>query len=159
MNIRDFQAADLPALIDLTIESFRPLFEHGLPEQLNPRVFKHDHGDWQGDYRREVPTLNDPDSDRFVTVAEEDGQILGYVGWNITQEESGRLEMVAVHPVAQRRGVGSALCREVLERLRSRGVAVVHIGTGGDDFHAPARRLYESLGFTGYPVVDYTTVL
>lgn len=159
MNIRDFRAADLPALIDLTIESFRPLFEHTLPEHLDPKVFTHDHGDWQGDYRKEVPTFHDPASDRFVTLAEESGHILGYVGWNITEPDSGRLEMVAVHPVAQRRGVGSALCRDVLEQLRTRGVAVVHIGTGGDDFHAPARRLYESLGFTGYPVLDYAAAL
>ena len=33
---------------------------------------------------------------------------------------------------------------------------MVHVGTGGDPFHASARRLYESLGFYGYPVVDYT---
>jgi hypothetical protein len=47
----------------------------------------------------------------------------------------------------------------VLDELRRRQVTVVHIGTGGDAFHAPARRLYESLGFTGYPVVDYTRAL
>ncbi len=67
--------------------------------------------------------------------------------------KSGRLEMVAVHPTAQRRGVGRALCNHVLERLESQGVLVVHIGTGGDAFHAPARGLYESLGFTELPVV------
>jgi ribosomal protein S18 acetylase RimI-like enzyme len=59
--------------------------------------------------------------------------------------------MVAVHLIAQRRGVGTALCRDVVERPRGRGVTVVHIGTGGDAFHAPARRLYESLGFTDIP--------
>jgi ribosomal protein S18 acetylase RimI-like enzyme len=159
VNIRDFHASDLPALVDLTIESFRPLFEHSLPDQLSPAVFAHDHGDWEEDYRQEVPTFHDPDNDRFITLAEEDGRILGYVGWNISDGDSGRLEMVAVHPHARRRGVGSSLCREVVERLRIRGVAVVHIGTGGDAFHAPARRLYESLGFTGYPVVDYTRPL
>lgn len=43
--------------------------------------------------------------------------------------------------------------------MRARGVAVVHVGTGGDVFHAPARALYESLGFSAYPVVDYTCSL
>ncbi len=156
MNIRDFHASDLPGLVDLTIETFRPLFEQHLPHELAPQVFAHDHGDWEGDYRKEVPTLHDPSNDRFITLAEEEGQFLGYVGWNITEGDSGRLEMVAVHPLAQRRGVGTALCRDVMERLRSRRVTVVHIGTGGDAFHAPARRLYESLGFKGHPVVDYT---
>ena len=159
MDIREFRDSDLPALIDLTIEAFRPLFERHLPDLLDPDVFAHDHGDWKARYRQEVPTLHDPDNDRFVTVAEENGRILGYVGWNITQCDSGRLEMVAVHPAARRRGVASALCRHALDRLQIRGVAVVHIGTGGDAFHGPARRLYESLGFTGYPVVDYTKAL
>lgn len=159
MNIRDFQDSDLPGLVALTIETFRPLFEQHLPDQLSRQVFEHDHGDWEGDYRNEVPTLHDPGNDRFITLAEEEAQLLGYVGWNITDGDSGRWEMVAVHPDAQRRGVGTALCREVAERLRRRGVTVVHIGTGGDAFHAPARRLYESLGFTGYPVVDYSKAL
>jgi ribosomal protein S18 acetylase RimI-like enzyme len=159
MKIRDSHPSDLPGLIDLTIETFRPLFEEHLPAQLTPKVFTHDHGDWEGAYRKEVPTFSDPDNDRFITVAEERGQLLGYVGWNITDGSSGRLEMVAVRPVAQRRGVGTSLCRDVVERLRFRGVAVVHIGTGGDAFHAPARRLYESLGFTGYPVMDYSRAL
>lgn len=103
--------------------------------------------------------MHDPAHDRFITVAEQDGRAVGYVGWNVTNGDSGRLEMVAVHPDARRRGVATALCGAVLERLRVRGVTVVHIGTGGDAFHAPARRLYESLGFTGYPVVDFTKAL
>jgi ribosomal protein S18 acetylase RimI-like enzyme len=159
MHIRGFRDTDLPHLIDLTIESFRPLFERDLPELIDPEVFVHEHGDWENDYRREVPTFHDPDSDRFVTVAEEQRRILGYVGWNIRQGDAGRLEMVAVHPAAQRRGVGNALCRDALERLRDRGVTVVHIGTGGDAFHTPARRLYESLGFRGWPLVDYSKAL
>jgi hypothetical protein len=41
------------------------------------------------------------------------------------------------------------LCRDVLERLKAQRVVVVHVGTGGDDFHARAR----------LPVVDYTKAL
>jgi ribosomal protein S18 acetylase RimI-like enzyme len=159
MHIRDFEPTDLPALIDLTIEAFRPLFEIDLPALLDPAVFVHDHGTWADDYRRDVPTFHDPDADRFIVLAEEtagDGSPLGYVGWQVNADGSGRLEMVAVHADARRRGVGTAICRAALDRLRHRGVTVVHVGTGGDPFHASARRLYESLGFTAYPVVDYT---
>lgn len=159
MHIRDFRESDLPVLIDLTVETFRPLFERHWLELMDPVVFAHDHGEWEADYHQEVRSLHDPNSHRFVTLAEEAGNILGYVGWNITNGDSGRLEMVAVHPSAQRRGVGRTLCSHVLERLKSEGVVVVHIGTGGDAFHAPARGLYESLGFTGLPVVDYTRAL
>ena len=162
MHIRDFQPDDLPALIDLTIEAFRPLFEIDLPALLDPAVFAHDHRTWADDYRREVPTLHDPEANRFIVLAEEtdgDGSPLGYVGWQVNPDGSGRLQMVAVHPDARRRGVGTAVCRAALDRLTQRGVTVVHVGTGGDPFHASARRLYESLGFYGYPVMDYTRAI
>ena len=162
MDIRDCRQADLPALVDLTIEAFRPLFEVDLPALLDPAVFAHDHGRWMDDYRAEVPTLQDHAANRFIVLAEEtagDGRPRGYVGWQVNADGSGRLQMVAVHPDARRRGVGTALCRAALDRLRQRGVTVVHVGTGGDPFHASARRLYESLGFTGYPVMDYTRAI
>nr|WP_277927281.1 GNAT family N-acetyltransferase [Curtobacterium sp. DN_7.5] len=158
MLIRDCTPADLPALTDLTIEVFRPLFTESLPT-ARPAVTAHDHGRWEDDYRAEVPALLAPAEDRFITLAEGDGLLLGYVGWTVTGGTSGRLEMVAVHPGARRRGVGRALCTSVVDRLRARGVRVVHIGTGGDAFHASARALYESLGFVGYPTVDYARAL
>ena len=39
--------------------------------------------------------------------------------------------------------------------MREHSVKVVVLGTGGDDFHAPARALYESLGFHLVPVAVY----
>ncbi len=44
-------------------------------------------------------------------------------------------------------GVGRALCEHAMAAMRDAGVEVVELGTGGDDFHGPARALYESLGF------------
>lgn len=158
MHIRDCTPLDLPALTALTIETFRPLLAGSLV-RLRAEVTAHDHGHWEDDYRHEVPSLLAPDEGRFITLAEEHGKLLGYVGWNTTGEASGRLEMVAVHPDARRRGVARALCSAALTRLRELGVAVVHIGTGGDEFHAPARALYESLGFIPYPTVDYARAL
>jgi len=46
----------------------------------------------------------------------------------------------------------SELVLASLEQLR---VTVVHTGTGGGEFHAPARGLYDSLGFIRYPTADY----
>lgn len=43
--------------------------------------------------------------------------------------------------------------------MRAAGVQVVELGTGGDEFHAPARRLYESLGFSLVPVAVYLRAL
>ena len=42
-----------------------------------------------------------------------------------------------------------------MAQMRSAEVEVVQIGTGGDPFNAPARALYERLGFTQVPVAVY----
>jgi len=159
MLIRDYEATDLPELIDLTIEVFRPLFEHDLPTIWGQEIVAHDHPRWEDDYRKQVPSLHDPVAGRFVTLAEEDGAVLGYVGWDVSRGTTGQLEMVAVAADARGRGVARALCEHVLDRMREHGIAVVHIGTGGDPFHGPARALYESLGFRGWPTYDYARTL
>ncbi len=157
MHIRDCTNDDVPGLVDLTIDVFRPLFTGSLMA-LRPEVTRHDHGRWEDDYRVEVPGLFAPEHDRFITLAEQDGRVLGYVGWHL-DGTSGRLELVAVRAEARRTGVARALCTRAVTGLQRRGVQVVHIGTGGDDFHAPARALYESLGFTPLPTVDYAKAI
>jgi hypothetical protein len=43
--------------------------------------------------------------------------------------------------------------------MRTSDVEVVQIGTGGDPFHAPARALYQRLGFTEVPVAVYLATI
>jgi ribosomal protein S18 acetylase RimI-like enzyme len=160
MRIRAAVPDDIPTLVDLTIEAFRPLFEEHWPVLMDSVVFAHDHGRWEQDYREQVPGFLAPERHRFVTLAEDGTGILGYTGWHVADDGvAGHLEMVAVRPDVVRRGVGRALCLAALDQLRDRRVTVVHVGTGGDDFHAPARGLYESLGFTGVPAVHFSRAL
>ena len=77
MHIRSFEPADVPALIDLTIAAFQPLFEADLPAVLDPRVFAHDHGRWEDGYRREVPRLQDPDNNFPATRPTTTPQVTG----------------------------------------------------------------------------------
>lgn len=62
---------------------------------------------------------------------------------------------VAVSPAARRGGVATLLVEATFDRLRADGIEVVGLGTGGDDFHAPARALYEWLGFHRIPITGY----
>jgi hypothetical protein len=39
--------------------------------------------------------------------------------------------------------------------MRELGAEMVEVRTGGDEFHAPARALYESLGCLRYPTAAY----
>lgn len=57
--------------------------------------------------------------------------------------------------LAAMRAAGRQLCEHAMASMKGLGARIVEIGTGGDPFHAPARRLYESLGCAQIPVAVY----
>ena len=67
----------------------------------------------------------------------------------------GEVYIVAVDPDHQRRGIGAALTAFALERIQQAGLSIAMVETGTDEGHAPARRAYESSGFTLWPVARY----
>jgi len=70
-----------------------------------------------------------------------DRRLVGAVEWRENDEELD-VHRLVVAPEMHRRGVGSALIREILQRAGSRRTVV---STGRDN--APARSMYEQLGF------------
>lgn len=161
MRIRSFTDADLPALIDLTIETFRPFFEGYTRSLYGERLFSVHHGQWEQDYRDELPGLHDPAGGRWIAVAEVGGHVAGFVAWDSAgRRDHGRIDLLAVAEPYRRGHVATRLCRHALDAMHGDGVEVVEIGTGGEDaFHAPARGLYESLGFIKVPIAGYITQL
>ena len=90
--------------------------------------------------------------DALFLVAEEDGEILGYLGILISFDES-EITNVCVAEKARRRGIGRALMEELFRRMQERKVRVIHLDVRIGN--TPARNLYESLGLvqdihTGY---------
>jgi GNAT superfamily N-acetyltransferase len=67
--------------------------------------------------------------------------------------------MLAVDPACQQHGLGTALTGFATEWLRSSGMRVAMIGTGGDPGHAPARRVYEKADYTLIPMARYFKAL
>ena len=82
--------------------------------------------------------------DALFLVAEEDGEILGYLGILISFDES-EITNVCVAEKARRRGIGRALMEELFRRMQERKVRVIHLDVRIGN--TPARNLYESLGF------------
>ena len=68
----------------------------------------------------------------------ESGLLVGVIGWS-TISDSCEIDRLAVHPEHFRRGHGRALVSAVMNH------PTVTVSTGTNN--APARRLYESLGF------------
>ena len=123
---------------------------------MGETVFHDRHGGWRADYRRYLAAVHDPVRGRYAAVAVSGDTIAGYVAWLVdTAERHGEIDMLAVAAASRGRQHGRRLAEHAIDAMKSAGAEVVTIGTGGDPFHAPARALYESLGFTPFPNVLY----
>jgi ribosomal protein S18 acetylase RimI-like enzyme len=160
MDVRPFEPADLDRLLALTIATFGPFYEEPLRGFVGDIVMANQHGTWREDYRNQWQNLNDPDNGKFVAVAEDDDEIVGFIAWMMREpKRSGEIVMLAVESAHRSHRVASALCEYAFDDLRRHGIEVVSLGTGGDEFHAPSRAFYESLGTTPLPVVVYYKAL
>ncbi|MFI1353204.1 GNAT family N-acetyltransferase [Streptomyces sp. NPDC020898] len=75
-----------------------------------------------------------------VWVAEIGTQPVGFVAVAFHDDpRSAEIDMIAVDPDQQCRGVGSALLAFALDRISAAGIHLAHLGTGGDPGHAAAR--------------------
>lgn len=157
MHIRPLEVDDYPGSLDLLVETFAPSFADYVRPLLGERVFQHQHGHWEQDYRDELPTLHAPESGRHAAVAcLSDGPVTGLVSWRFhDRPHHGEIYLLAVSPHRRRQHIGRRLCEHAIAHLRHGGVEVVQVGTGGDPFHAPARALYASLGLTHVPTAVY----
>ena len=78
-------------------------------------------------------------------VAEESGQVCGYVGSQTVLGETDMMN-VAVHPDFRRRGIAEALVNALVEALKAKGSHCLTLEVRASN--APARALYEKLGFS-----------
>ncbi|MFB6858536.1 GNAT family N-acetyltransferase [Streptomyces sp. NPDC056341] len=156
MLIRDFIQHDLAPLTELTIDTFRPFYEESFRPLMGEAVFAVQHGNWRDDYRKQVAKLHAPKRHMHVAIAEAEDAIAGYVAWSVDPaRKKGEVTILAVSAQHRRHHVGTALCEHAFDQMRAFGAEVVEIGTGGDQFHAPARALYEALGCTPHPLTVY----
>ncbi len=156
MSIRPFADSDLSKVIELTIETFRPFYEGYVHSLLGEEIFPLQHGEWEQDYRNDLPTLHDPAAGRFVAVGEIGGTIAGFVSWRLSDRPNhGQIYLLAVAAPYRRQKLGYQLCAHAIDQMGEIGVEIVEIGTGDDAFHAAARELYEGLGFTKIPIAGY----
>ena len=90
-----------------------------------------------------------------LLVATLDGKYAGFLFWyearklwyDPTVDRYARITDLHVVTALRRRGIGRALLREALRRVRDAGIYDVFLET--DDDNPPARNLYESEGFVG----------
>ena len=159
MEIRSFAPDDLDALIALSLRAWDPVFA-SLRKVLGDDIFLRLHPDWmagQADGVRSSCTREDLDA--FVAVLDEHPVGFVTVGLNAFHERMGVIEMIAVDPDYQRQGVGTRLTEFAFDHMRSHGMDIAVVETGGDPGHAPARALYKERGFTLLPISRYFQLL
>ena len=103
-------------------------------------------------------------SDLDCVVEAPDGTFAAYVlCWYDDDNRVGEFEPVGTHPDYRRRGLGAAVCRYALKRLREEGARRRSCYTGERDEDERSRGLYDSVGFrrhyTRHPAAKGTPVM
>lgn len=157
-TIRPINRSDHAAVIALSLRAWAPVFT-SLEHVLNGSgVFERLHPDWRVSQRDAVTAACTSDT-TCTWVAEARAHVVaGFVAVH-HDHDLGEIHMLAVDPVHQRHGIGTALMGFALDQLRQAGMRVAMVETGGDPGHAPARLIYQRSGFTALPIVRYFTAL
>ena len=159
VEIREFRQGDLATVVEFSLRAWAPVFA-SVQDVLGDDIFLRLHPDWRADQEQAVrSSCTNDERDVFVAVAA--GRRVGFVAiaLNAFHERMGVIEIIGVDPDYQRRGVSSRLTEFATEHMRSRGMDIAVIETGGDPGHAPARAAYETAGFTLPPIARYFRLL
>ena len=149
---------DEAAVVALSLRAWAPVFA-SLQRALGNEIFALLHPDWRQDQEKAVrAALADPAM--RVWVATGGPQPVGFVAATLHPGMLiGEIHMLAVDPAHQHRGTGAALTEAATDWLRTSGMRVAMVETGGDPGHAPARRVYQQAGYTALPVARYFKAL
>jgi len=157
--IRPISSDDIEAVVHLSLAAWEPVFR-SFSSVLGAEIYGLIYPNWTKSQAEAVESVC-RDTDKYVTwVAEEDGVLAGFVACTFNlRKKVGEVEMLAVLPDRQNRGIGTQLNNFALNQMIERGMNVAVVGTGGDPSHAPARRSYEKAGYTALPIVRYYKAL
>jgi ribosomal protein S18 acetylase RimI-like enzyme len=160
VRTRWFEARDLQAVVELSLRAWAPVFT-SLRAQLGDPIFLRLYPDWSAGQAEAVrDTCMSPERDVFVAI-EGDGRAVGFVAvaLNVHHGRMGVVDMIAVDPEHQRRGIARTLMALASEHMRAAGIDIAVVETGGDPGHAPARATYGALGYTLLPIARYFKLL
>lgn len=155
IDIVRYAPRHLDAVLDIAGAAWGPVFPL-MREDIPGFVFDAFYPDgWLKRQLADVEAVcQDGETDMWVALTED--VVSGFVGLRVHKEDAmGEIHIIAVHPAQQRRGVAARLMDFAFEWMRTRGLAMAMVETGGDRGHAAARAAYESAGFERYPVARY----
>ena len=156
-SIRALADSDIAPVVDLSLRAWAPVFD-SFRQVLGEEIFLHLYPRWSAMQAAAVERVC-RDESMSTWVADHEGRAVGFVAIVHDRQEdepkSSEIEMIAVDPGHQRRGIAADLLAFAVDRMREHGSELAVIGTGGDPGPAPARAAYEQAGFTPLPLVRY----
>ena len=155
LHIRPVCEDDVDDLVRLSLLAWVPIFR-SFEQILGPNIYRLIWPDWRTGQKEVVETVCRDGEKTIVWVAELDGIVVGFLAYELhAKDKTGEVELLAVHPDYQNRGIGTRLNNFALEKMKESGMKMARVETGGDPSHAPARRSYEKAGYTALPLVRY----
>ncbi len=155
-SIHVAEARDKEPIVAFSVRAWRPVFESFEGVWGRP-LFERFYPDWSTQQAAEVGEALDANPTWVVTVH---ATVAGFINLIFNDETRiGEIYMIAVDPDYQRRGLATLLTQHAISAMRSRGMTLAIVSTGGDPGHAPARATYERNGFIAFPQVLYSTLL
>ena len=147
IKIRTYVEKDIESIVHLSLLAWEPVFD-SFEAVLGPKIYSILYPDWrQGQADGVEKTCQDQEKFRTL-VAEVEDKVVGFLTYELNQEnQNGEVQLLAVHPDYQNDGIGTELNLIALQKMKAAGMKLAVVGTGGDEGHAPARRLYEKAGF------------
>ena len=159
IEIREFREGDLETVIEFSLRAWAPVFV-SLRDVLGDDIFLRLHPDWKASQAESVrSSCTNDERDVFVAVVSDHPVGFVAIALNAFHERMGVIEIIGVDPDYQRRGIGSRLTAFATEHMRSHGMDIAVVETGGDPGHAPARAAYGTAGFTLLPIARYFRLL
>jgi ribosomal protein S18 acetylase RimI-like enzyme len=155
-SVRVADPRDKEPIVALSMRAWRTVYESFETIWGRP-LFERFYPDWPTQQATAVSEALDANPTWVVTVNE---TVAGFANVIFNNETRiGEIYMIAVDPAYQRRGLATLLTQQAISEMRSRGMTLAIVSTGGDPGHAPARATYERNGFIAFPQVLYSTLL
>jgi len=159
IRIRPVRDDEIDDLVRLSLAAWAPVFD-SFARVLGAEIYARLYPDWRAGQRATVEEVCRHREHRFVWVADLDGRAVGFVAYAVSTDDGvGEVELLAVDPGVQDRGIGTELNTFALGKMKEHGMRLAVAATGGDPGHAPARRSYEKAGYVALPLARYYKAL
>jgi GNAT superfamily N-acetyltransferase len=155
LHIRPVSDQDIEDVVRLSLLAWAPVFP-SFERLLGHDIYALIWPDWRTSQRAAIETVCREREKNTVWVAELDGTVVGFLAYVLNADDkTGEVQLLAVHPDYQNRGIATKLNQFALQKMKESGMRMARVETGGDPSHAPARRSYEKAGYTALPLVRY----